>query len=156
MTRYSFVTQWEIAAPLPAVWDLIAHPLDWPGWWRGVERVVELEPGDEDGVGSLLRYTWKSKLPYRLTFDMRATRSVRHALLEGEALGELAGTGCWTFAERDGLTHVRYDWNVETTKPWMRLLAPIARPAFEWNHDVVMGWGLDGLRARLGAPSGGG
>ena len=42
-------------------------------------------------------------------------------------------------------------WNVETTKRWMNLLAPIARPLFEWNHNVVMNWGAEGLEKRLGA-----
>ena len=47
------------------------------------------------------------------------------------------------------LTTVRYDWKVETTKRWMNLIAPIARPLFSWNHDVVMGWGGEGLAKRL-------
>ncbi len=28
---------------------------------------------------------------------------------------------------------------------------PIARPLFEWNHNVVMSWGARGLAERLGA-----
>ena len=48
-----------------------------------------------------------------------------------------------------GSTRVRYDWRVKTTKPWMNLLAPVARPFFKWNHDVIMGWGEEGLRKRL-------
>jgi hypothetical protein len=148
-TRYSFVTRWELDAPLPAVYDLIAHPLDWPRWWRAVVRVVELEPGDADGLGHLLRFTWRTQLPYGFTFDMRTTRVERHRLLEAEAQGDLQGTGRWTFDTDGPRTRVRYDWNVETTKRWMRIVAPLARPAFAWNHDVVMGWGLDGLRAQL-------
>jgi hypothetical protein len=31
----------------------------------------------------------------------------------------------------------------------MNLLAPIARPAFAWNHDQVMRSGLVGLQRRL-------
>jgi len=33
----------------------------------------------------------------------------------------------------------------------MNFLAPIARPLFEWNHNVVMNWGAEGLKKRLGA-----
>ena len=32
----------------------------------------------------------------------------------------------------------------------MNLLAPVARPLFKWNHDVVMNWGAEGLAKRLG------
>jgi hypothetical protein len=32
----------------------------------------------------------------------------------------------------------------------MNLLAPVAQPVFEYNHDVVMRWGGEGLARRLG------
>ncbi len=97
------------------------------------------------------RYTWKSKLPYRLEFEMRTTRVERPKLMEGQADGELAGTGRWRMFEQDGITAVLYEWNVRTTAAWMNLLAPIARPFFAWNHDVVMTWGAEGLARKLGA-----
>ncbi len=154
MADYSFVTLWRFRAPVEPVWQLIYRSEEWPGWWRGVERVELLEPGGDDGVGALHRYTWKSRLPYRLAFDMRLTRVEPHALIEGEAVGELQGTGRWSFSEAGGLTTVRYDWNVSTTKPWMNLLAPVARPVFKWNHDVVMRWGAEGLARQLSGTKG--
>jgi hypothetical protein len=51
------------------------------------------------------------------------------------------------------VTVVRYHWSVKTAKAWMNLLAPIARPLFEWNHDVLMRWGGEGLAKLLGAKS---
>ena len=96
------------------------------------------------------RYTWRSKLPYELAFDMRLTRIEPMSLIEGEAIGELTGKGLWRFTEEGDSTRVRYDWNVKTTKPWMNLLAPVARPIFKWNHDVVMNWGAEGLARKLG------
>ena len=65
--------------------------------------------------------------------------------------GESQGQGCWTLSQSNGVTTARYDWNVETTKAWMNLIAPVARPFFSWNHDVVMGWGGEGLAKQLGA-----
>ena len=130
-----------------AIWDSDR----WPGWWRGVEAVTTLEKGDDEGVGSLGRYVWKSKLPYRLEFDTRITLVERPHRMQGQASGELAGTGTWRLYEEDGVTAAVYDWNVRTTAPWMNLLAPIARPVFAWNHDVVMGWGAEGLSKLLGA-----
>ena len=46
--------------------------------------------------------------------------------------------------ERDGTAAV-YEWNVRTARPWMNRLAPVARPLFAWNHDVVMRQGAEGL-----------
>ena len=150
MADYSFVTLWRFRSPLEPVWETIYRSEDWPAWWRGVERVERVEPGDDAGLGALQLYTWRSRLPYRLAFHMRLTRVEPLSLIEGEAVGELTGTGRWQMTHEAGVTRVRYDWNVRTTRPWMNLLAPVARPLFKWNHDVVMDWGADGLARKLG------
>ena len=151
MKTYGFVTIWRVRAPIESVWNEIYQSHDWPTWWKGVEKVVEVHKGDEEGVGSIHRYTWKSKLPYRLSFDMKTVRIEPPRLLEGIAFGELQGRGVWQLSTQANETIVRYDWNVVTTKSWMNFLAPIARPLFEWNHNVVMNWGAEGLEKRLGA-----
>jgi uncharacterized protein YndB with AHSA1/START domain len=149
MANYTFVTEWRIEAPLPAVWEAIYHSEAWPQWWQGVESVVELHPGNAQGIGNTRRYTWKSRLPYRLTFDMQTTRIEPPVTLEGTAAGELEGTGRWHFSTEGPVTVVRYDWQVRTTKRWMNWLAPLARPFFKWNHDVVMRQGGQGLARHL-------
>lgn len=150
MARYEFLTTWCLDAAIERVWDVLYESERWPEWWRGVERVQVLEPGDGDRVGELSRYTWRSRLPYRLEFDMRTTRVERPFLVEGTAQGELAGAGRWRLFEGPGTTAVTYEWEVETTERWMNALAPLARPVFAWNHDVVMRNGGEGLSRRLG------
>ena len=150
-TDFHLITDWTLAAPRDAVWAELTKPEDWPDWWRAVERVELLEAGDEDGVGALRRMTWRTALPYSLSFDMRTVRVEPKSLIEGHAQGELTGVGRWTIAPDGAQTRVRYDWRVEVTQPWMRFVAPIARPVFAWNHGVVMGWGREGLVRRLGA-----
>ena len=151
MKDYKFVTIWRVKAPIESVWNQIYHSLDWPTWWKGVEAVSEVQKGDESGIGSIHRYTWKSKLPYKLSFDMQTVRIEPPVLLEGIAVGELQGRGLWQLSADGDETVVRYDWNVQTTKQWMNLISPIARPLFKWNHNVVMSWGAKGLEERLGA-----
>ncbi|MDT4896296.1 MAG: hypothetical protein QOH25_1373 [Acidobacteriota bacterium] len=150
MADYEFVTIWRFASPLPPVWEMIYHSERWPSWWKGVEDVVLVKDGGENHVGCIYRYTWKSKLPYRLKFDMQLTRVEPMAIIEGEAIGELSGTGLWQISSDGDITTARYDWSVRTTKRWMNLLTPIARPFFKWNHDVVMRWGAEGLAKQLG------
>lgn len=149
MSDYSFTTYWKFNAPLQKVWNEINNPLQWPFWWKGVIVVTELQPGDEWGLGSVKRSTWKSKLPYKLTFDSRVTAVEPMKRIEGLAFGDLDGKGVWTFTIENNLTIARYEWEVKTNKWWMNLLAPIARPVFEWNHDVIMAWGGEGLAKRL-------
>lgn len=150
MAHYSFLTTWLLDAPRERVWEAIYDQKSWPSWWRGVEEVHEIEPGEDGGVGSISRMVWKSLLPYRVEFEVTTTRVERPHLLEADAVGELAGVGRWRLFEHGGATAVLYEWNVATTKPWMNLLAPFARPAFEWNHDWVMARGGEGIARLLG------
>jgi hypothetical protein len=150
MAQYSFVTTWRIQAPIDAVWAAILDSTTWPQWWKGVRRVEELTPGDDHGIGNVRRYTFRSALPYDLVFDMRTTRIEPMRALDGAASGELEGEGRWRLESiGPDATLVRYEWDVRTTRPWMNLLAPIARPLFAWNHDRIMRWGDEGLSRYL-------
>lgn len=148
---YDLTTLWRLDAPIDAVWDAIYHAEAWPLWWKGVERVDTLDHGNADGLGARQRYTWKSVLPYRLSFVGRVTRIEPLRLLEGQVEGELEGVGRWHFGQDGGLTTVRYDWQVHTTLPWMNLIAPLAKPVFRWNHHAIMRAGGIGLARHLGA-----
>lgn len=151
MSDYEFITVWSLNAPIDRVWDAIHDVGAWPDWWKGVVSVVELEAGDDDGIGSIRRMTWKSALPYKLEFDSEVVRIEPQKLIEARAFGELDGHGLWQFEEiGSDKTRVQYDWRVKTTKRWMNVLAPVAWPFFRWNHDTIMRWGEDGLKKRLG------
>jgi hypothetical protein len=151
VAAYRFLTAWLLAAPRERVGDALEDSARWPEWWRGVARVEVIEPGQgADRIGELARYTWRSRLPYELAFDMRVVSVDRPWSMAGEASGELAGTGHWRLFEEDGVTAVLYEWNVATTRPWMNALAPLLRPAFVRNHDWVMRQGGEGLARRLG------
>jgi hypothetical protein len=146
---YEFLTDWSFDAPLRDVWDAIYHSEHWPEWWQGVESVVEIAKGRDDGIGNQRRYSWRGVIPYRLVFDIRTTRVETAALLEGVATGDLEGTGIWRFGTDGERTAVHYEWRVRTTKSWMNLLSPLAGPLFRWNHDRVMASGEAGLAKTL-------
>ena len=151
MAEFQFVTVWRIEAPLPQVCDAVSHCLYWPDWWRGVESVEEFDPGDAQGVGSLRRFTWRGRLPYSLTFDVRVTRIVPLTMLEGQASGEVEGVGRWRFSREGDVTVVCYEWQIRTNRLWMNVIAPLARPLFKWNHDQVMRQGAEGMARLLNA-----
>jgi uncharacterized protein YndB with AHSA1/START domain len=155
MPEYRFLTTWCLEAPRDSVWEAIWESERWPEWWRGVVAVQVLTRGEKDGVGQVSRLRWRSKLPYNLDFQMTTTRVEKPRLLEGRAEGELTGVGRWRLFEEGPaanaqVTAVLYEWNVSTTRRWMNLLAPVARPVFEWNHDWVMRNGGEGMARRLG------
>jgi hypothetical protein len=148
--RYRFLTTWVLEAARADVWAEIHAVETWPSWWRGVEVVEKVAPGDAHGIGTVYRHRWRSRLPYTVEFELRTTRVERPFALEGVARGELEGTGRWRFYEEAGTTAVTYEWDVRTTRPWMNALAPVGRPVFAWSHDVVMRWGGECLARRLG------
>ncbi len=148
-SEYAFVTHWHLHRPIERVWEEIFHAERWPRWWKGLERVEELEPGDAHRVGCVRRFVWKGRLPYMLVVDMQVTRVEPPILLESLAHGELEGQGIWRLTQQGEDTDVRCEWTVRTTKRWMKLIAPLARPVFSWNHNVVMRWGEQGLKRLL-------
>jgi len=100
-SSYAFVTKWEVPSAQGRVWQELKSPDHWPSWWRGVERVELLRPGDDDlGRGAVRRYTWRSRTPYRLTFVMETTRVELPSLIEGRATGELEGVAVGAFVMR--------------------------------------------------------
>lgn len=150
-TQYSFVTKWEIEASLPQVWDAIYTSIEWPRWWKGVLSVQEIEKEDANGINGVNAYTWKSMLPYQLKFTMRLTEKQPMKRLKGIAFGELEGQGEWTFNEQNGVIQIQYNRDVYTKKAWMNYLSFLLKPAFRYNHNVVMHWGAIGLAKKLNA-----
>lgn len=150
MAEYRLSSCWRIAAPLDEVYRTIRDSGDWPDWWPSVERVVDLEKGDDSGVGRVQCHVWKGPLPYRLAFELKVMRIEPLCALEAAVHGEVEGTGAWTFSTDGAFTNVRHDWQVRTTRRWMNALAPFARPLFEWNHAAVMRLGERSLARRLG------
>src|SRR5205814_5900387 len=72
-TPYAFTSNWDVSAPLQLVWDAIYNSEHWPRWWPYVAAVELLVPGNAQGEGAVRRYTWTTRLPYRLVFDLRVT-----------------------------------------------------------------------------------
>ena len=143
MARYRFLSTWLLDAPLDDVWAVLHDAARWPRWWDGVEETEVL-------AGDLWWSTWRSVLPYSLTFEFEILRREAPYFLEGRASGELVGTGRWRLFEARGQTASTWDWEVETTAAWMNALGPLARPVFAWNHDRVMRGGAEGLARELG------
>jgi uncharacterized protein YndB with AHSA1/START domain len=152
MADYHYVSTWQLQAPIERVWAALNDLEHLPTWYTGVQEARELTPGDAQGVGRRVRYVIKGRLPLRLAFEAATTRSVAPRDQELQAEGELAGTGRWSLDQQGEVTTVRYRWDVRTTRPWMNLLAPLARPLFTWNSKGVMLHAGEGLARFLGVP----
>jgi len=150
VAEYHLLTIWHIDAPLMQVYAAIQDSTHWPEWWSGVEKVEQTADGDGNGINNIRRYSWQGDLPYPVVFEVRATRIDALVAIEGCARGDLEGTGRWQFAHNGDVSVVHFEWHVRSTRWWMNLLAPLARPIFIRNHVQIMAQGGDGLAKRLG------
>jgi hypothetical protein len=114
--------------------------------------VEQTSDGEADGIDNVRRYAWQGKLPYRVVFEVRATRIERLVAIEGTAEGDLAGIGRWKFSRQGKLSVVHYEWHVRSKRWWMNLAAPVARSIFIRNHAQIMDQGGKALARLLKAP----
>jgi hypothetical protein len=148
---FRFLSTWLLECSRQEAWDVLADCLAWPEWWRGVQSVTELDPGDERRVGSAYRVAWRAPLVgYRVEFDFRVDEVDEPTRMAGSASGGLTGRGMWRLFEQPGVCAVTFDWEVRTTRAWMNAVAPVASPLFVSGHDRLMERGGRDLARRMG------
>jgi carbon monoxide dehydrogenase subunit G len=138
MADYHCVSTWHLQAPIEQVWTVMNDVERLPAWHPAIQEAQTLAAGDADGVGRRVRLVIKGQLPTQLAFEATIARLDPRRELEPHAEGELAGSGRWLLDQKGEITTVRYLWDVRTTRPWMNLVAPIARPLFTWNTEGVL------------------
>jgi uncharacterized protein YndB with AHSA1/START domain len=140
---YVFVDEWDVAAPREAVFDALVDGSTYPEWWRPV--YISCEAEGPIAVGQVSRQHFKGRLPYTLKTTSTLTALDRPHRFEVDVEGDLRGHGIWTVTERDGGTHVRFDWEVFADRALLRYLTPVLRPLFRANHNWAIARAMDGL-----------
>lgn len=141
--EYLFVDEWDVAAPAEATFAALADARSYPEWWRPVYLDVDAE--GPPALGKVARQHFKGRLPYHLHTRSRIVRLEPPHLLSVEVDGDLRGQGTWTLTPIPAGTHVRFDWRVYADRPLLRLLTPLLRPAFRWNHNWAIARAVEGL-----------
>jgi hypothetical protein len=147
---YEFVTVWRVPGTIAEVKAVLSDGRALPDWWPSVYLDVEArEDGDADRVGSVTDLHTKGWLPYTLRWSLTVTEPVTDTGFALTADGDLQGTGRWTFAQDGPEVVITYDWRVSATKPLLRRLTWLLRPAFAANHRWAMARGEESLRLEL-------
>lgn len=148
--QYEFLTVWRVPGSIQEVRAVLGDAEALPRWWPSVYLAVDVvEGGGADGVGRTLDLYTKGWLPYTLRWRLRVTEPVTDAGFALEASGDLEGAGRWTFAQDGPEVVVTYDWRVAATKPLLRRLSWLLRPAFAANHRWAMARGEESLALEL-------
>lgn len=151
---YVFRDEWKLPFSPELIWPHIVNATAYPDWWGAVYREVRpLNDLPPDQVGSTMAVRARGLLPYQIRFTGEVTRVEPPSRLGLVATGDLEGEGLWELeGARDGTT-VTFHWNVIARKPVIRLLSPLLKPLFAWNHRWTMQIGEKALLARLWALS---
>lgn len=155
---YVFLDEWDVDAPIEAVFDAIADARTYPDWWKPV--YIEIDGDGPPKVGAVSRQHFKGRLPYHLRTTGTIVAMEPPHRIEGVVEGDLSGRGIWTLTPRGDATHVHFDWRVNADRPLLRVLTPVLRPLFRWNHTWAIARAMEGLepyarrRARRASPIG--
>jgi uncharacterized protein YndB with AHSA1/START domain len=138
--RYHFRSEFTLTSSRDAVWTTLIAAEEWPSWWRWLKRIESIrEATSEAGVGAVNRLHIGSPTGYGFKFEGEITDVDRLRRIDMNLSGEIVGRVRYLLSDDpSGGTRVSYAQLVETPKWWMNLLAPIARPGFNWNHDKLM------------------
>jgi hypothetical protein len=132
MTHYSFTTSFRIYSSVEEVWKTLLDYPHWKTWWKGV-RQMRVETNK---TGQLLHVSIGYPF-YSLKLKLQVTNV------------ELGKVGLFLLHGDANKTNVTFDWNVSTPKPWMNAVAKVAKPLFEFSHNLVMKWFVHGLAKQL-------
>ncbi len=149
--EYVFVDEWDVDAPIEMVFQALADARSYPHWWKPV--YIGVEADGPPRLGQVSTQYFKGRLPYRLKTRSEIVRLEPPTTVEANVEGDLSGRGLWTLSERDGGVHVRFDWRVKADRPLLRVLTPVLRPLFRWNHNWAVRRAMEGLEPYARSPS---
>jgi uncharacterized protein YndB with AHSA1/START domain len=141
--EYVFIDEWDIDAPQQAIFEALADARTYPVWWQPTYREVKAD--GPPAVGCISHHKFRARLPYTLSTTSTIVRLEPPREIEAEVDGDLSGRGIWTLTPTDGKVHVRFDWRVNADRPLLRILTPVLRPLFRWNHNIAIERAMAGL-----------
>jgi len=133
---FRFDESWEIPnASIEEVYNVLARGELLPLWWKGVFLETEkLSKGDEPKVGDRVRSRACGFLPYELNYVIETMELEPGRRIVVKTIGDFDGRWSAFLSSCEGGVHVDMVWEVTVLRPILRLLAPLLRPAFAWNH----------------------
>ncbi|MGH2402870.1 MAG: SRPBCC family protein [bacterium] len=147
LTEYHFREQWFVGASIEDVWPIIRKVANYPGWWT--EFLEATKRNDIDGPGGIVAVHVKAALPYHMHFEIEAVREEPPRIAEVRVRGDLNGSMLWRLVPERGGTRLFFEETVTTGKTVLNVLAPLFKPLFAWNHEIMMKHGEEGLRRLL-------
>ncbi|MFT3883142.1 MAG: polyketide cyclase [Gemmatales bacterium] len=149
-TDYRFINRWRVTGTAEEIYRVLDDSQGYVRWWPSVWLKAEvLEPGDERGIGKVIRYDSKGWLPYLLNWSSKTKEKQYPTKLAFQALGDFDGEGCWLIKKNGTEVDIEHQWTIQTNKPILRYLSFLFKPLFAANHRWAMARGEESLKLEL-------
>ena len=148
---FRFEESWDFpGATVSEVYAVLADGELLPLWWKGVYLDVQrIGPSGPPKTGDRLKARARGFLPYELNFILEAAALEPDRFVQVRVIGDFEGLWSAELSQRQDGAHVAIVWQVTVLRPILKLLSPILRPAFAWNHRWTTPRGEKGLRDYL-------
>lgn len=130
--------------PPELLWSALADTSRYPDWFPWLEAY----DAGPLRAGTTARFVVRPPLPYRLVVSVDVLRVEDGSVVEGTVGGDLSGPARLEVSPDGEGSAARLAWEVELTRPSLRRLERVARPAMVWGHDTVVAVGLRRFRQR--------
>jgi hypothetical protein len=143
----TFVDEWNVRASADAAFAVLSDLRTYAEWGGITYRACESD--GPPALGRTVRVHIKGPLPFSLRFEGTITHLEHPSEIRMTATGDFDGE--WHLRlEPDGDTvKVRSQWRLTPRRPPPRLLEPMLRPLFRWNHTSMINRANAGLQRYL-------
>jgi len=142
-----FVDSWTVKAPLEAVFAVLSDLRTYPAW--GAAGYKSCQADGPPAVGRVIHVCVKGPLPFQIRFDAAITRLESPREVHMTATGDFDGEWSLRLEPTEGAVKIHSDWLIRPRRPPPRLLAPLLRPIFHWNHTSLVKGAYQGLQRYL-------
>jgi len=149
-TEFNLISHWRVQASIDECYDIIADVKDRPRWWpANWLEILEIQSGDETGVGKVVRATTRGWLPYNLRWHFSVAEADRPNRIAIRAWGDFEGEGIWTFVQDGPWALITFEWRHLRMRKALLRLGALLRPTVAFNHRWVMAKGEESLRLEI-------
>ena len=150
--EYVLLDRWVLPGTAAQVYDALVDFDLYPRW--GHPGYVSGRRNGRPGVGCTGTLVVKGGLPYTATLDCTITRLLPRREIAIWVTGDLIGELVWRIRPLpDGRVELSKDWRCNTSAFMLRVLTPVLRPLFRWNHTKCLNDAIAGLTRYLSSTS---
>ena len=142
----TFVDEWNVRGSVTAAFAVLSDLRTYAAWGGVTYRSCETDGPPELGRG--VRVCIKGPLPFQLRFEATITH-LGASEVRMSASGDFDGDWHLSLVPDGESVKVRSQWRLTPRRPPPRLLEPLLRPLFRWNHTTMINRANAGLQRYL-------